>query len=1134
MRGNTAGSAVTQAAMLRQQQQQQQHQQRSTKGGNSSKSTSATSSTSTDPITRTSFITAAAAHTAAMRAEAAAAASARIAARSASAARTSRSGGGGGGSGRSQSAQGRERAASPAAAIRTYTRPVGSSGGGGVLNTRYSGAAAAAEGDYLEERGHHHQHRYYDDSDSPLTAGRRRTPRATAGSLTGLAIGSSGGGGGNSSGGGGGSLGSGSSSSSALAKLKRTSYSDRWSNDPAGAAAAASRSAGGLYSSGTTSSGGGAPQRSAAPTPSSNYQDYLQQHSTRSTVAYTNGSSDRGGGGSYLASLQQQVSAATSSSSIRERLHGSIITTTSASSSIRAMGGLGSAGGSGSLMGTGRLSSGGSTAGLSHSSSTHWDSAGGTDAAATANAAGSKALQRLQSLGAASQLQSVRALAAGQLGVGTRSSSLDAYYSGLNARLGKGATSSNTHCAAANLLGTQQQQQQQPAVSRLHPQLSDQLNIRAAVRLPGDSTTAADGTLSAKAAAPPPRLTRQTSAPPLPDYSIRPPQPERSSAGAAAAAAGPAGYAERPPSGSGLFLSASRASSYASYQSAFSTESFASAHSRLAPGGVRRLSDGLEYEQPVPTVPEGSGGIGSSCVSSSSRHTSRSTSGGGAVDMGNAAAPIGSSGRTSGGGAAAVAAAAAVAMRRQGSRGGNTGAYAASAVAAAAEAAAGRRSSSGGSSTSAGVYRASDHTPLPRTSASAALRQDLASAFVISTQRLTEDEAGQHGVIGVDGRAEDTVGRLMSRLESTSANSLCSSPHCLSEVSGGGCTSGGGTVAPPPAAAAAASSPLQRQQHSLGRQSKQLERSGSASSSDLEDHPPACIKPQQHASNQLRDHHHRQLVEAFSNCNRPLPAGDDDSDSDVSEMSSSLSTSSSSSSSSSSRLVQVPRSSSPPASTTAADVARHTLCGRVAGDSERSGSTLDGESPVPSYTALAAGPVALAAAASTQLPPTDGSRIVSHRAGPHVKPRGSVGLTNLGNTCFMNSILQCLNCVPELVDRLVNGPRVSGGERRLEWSVSSSSSSTKPKVAPAFAELLREMWSGGRVTVNPTRFLDAVANYDSRWGEGYQQDCEEFLHSLLTALQVQYGGRRTAFNSGCSSRLSASDSLASTLLSTTN
>ncbi|KAI8468488.1 MAG: hypothetical protein J3K34DRAFT_477798 [Monoraphidium minutum] len=82
----------------------------------------------------------------------------------------------------------------------------------------------------------------------------------------------------------------------------------------------------------------------------------------------------------------------------------------------------------------------------------------------------------------------------------------------------------------------------------------------------------------------------------------------------------------------------------------------------------------------------------------------------------------------------------------------------------------------------------------------------------------------------------------------------------------------------------------------------------------------------------------------------------------------------------------------------------------------------------------------------------------------------------------MNSVLQCLNCVPEL-----GGGGGGGGGRAV--------------VAPALAELLREMWSGGRVTVNPSRFLDAVSRHDSRWGEGYQQDCEEFLHSLLTALQ---------------------------------
>jgi hypothetical protein len=42
-----------------------------------------------------------------------------------------------------------------------------------------------------------------------------------------------------------------------------------------------------------------------------------------------------------------------------------------------------------------------------------------------------------------------------------------------------------------------------------------------------------------------------------------------------------------------------------------------------------------------------------------------------------------------------------------------------------------------------------------------------------------------------------------------------------------------------------------------------------------------------------------------------------------------------------------------------------------------------------------------------------------------------------------------------------------------------------------------------------------VSGYDGRWGEGYQQDCEEFLHSLLTALQVQPGGYEKAPAASC-------------------
>eukprot|EP00879_Flechtneria_rotunda_P019983 GHRR01021009.1.p1 GENE.GHRR01021009.1~~GHRR01021009.1.p1 ORF type:complete len:250 (+),score=115.99 GHRR01021009.1:176-925(+) len=129
-------------------------------------------------------------------------------------------------------------------------------------------------------------------------------------------------------------------------------------------------------------------------------------------------------------------------------------------------------------------------------------------------------------------------------------------------------------------------------------------------------------------------------------------------------------------------------------------------------------------------------------------------------------------------------------------------------------------------------------------------------------------------------------------------------------------------------------------------------------------------------------------------------------------------------------------------------------------------------------------------------------------------PQGRIGLNNLGNTCFMNSILQCLNCCPDLVVSLLGEHSSSGGSKcgslngAVQWR-------PKATVGPAFCELLRDMWQlqqGGTSVnrhvgaVSPRRFLTAVSAADDRWGDGQQQDSQEFLHSLLEQLQVSMRG----------------------------
>ncbi|CAL8350296.1 unnamed protein product [Lota lota] len=106
--------------------------------------------------------------------------------------------------------------------------------------------------------------------------------------------------------------------------------------------------------------------------------------------------------------------------------------------------------------------------------------------------------------------------------------------------------------------------------------------------------------------------------------------------------------------------------------------------------------------------------------------------------------------------------------------------------------------------------------------------------------------------------------------------------------------------------------------------------------------------------------------------------------------------------------------------------------------------------------------------------------------------QGLVGLRNLGNTCFMNSILQCLSNTHSLRDYCLHNSH----RRDLN-----NNSRTNTALMEEFAKLLQTMWtSSSSDAVSPSEFKTQIQRYAPRFVGYNQQDAQEFLRFLLDGL----------------------------------
>jgi len=120
----------------------------------------------------------------------------------------------------------------------------------------------------------------------------------------------------------------------------------------------------------------------------------------------------------------------------------------------------------------------------------------------------------------------------------------------------------------------------------------------------------------------------------------------------------------------------------------------------------------------------------------------------------------------------------------------------------------------------------------------------------------------------------------------------------------------------------------------------------------------------------------------------------------------------------------------------------------------------------------------------------------------HQKSPGMIGLQNIGNTCYMASVLQCLSRIRSLVDRFVEN-----SQDLFIFSADDPNEDLNVQIAKLFNSLVAvpvqdlPTDAEGWTKISPDLFKLCAGKNHKEFSTNRQQDCSEFLLHLLTKIE---------------------------------